>query len=299
MKKIIFVTMIISSCHIDALEQRLSRLWSPLRQATKTGFSTSVPAIRNMATGGPVQVQEVSTNQTLWQKFRGWFSKKPVNFPPANITIREQLRAINFELETVKKLVENQELVSQAEILAKTIKNVEDHLSSHNNVLPNDTIGQIRKKSEERLLLRLKENSEAGLKSRELNIRAAMRLQDMIDEGFFKDKNIDINDPEMFNEAVWLIKSIQESYLYNPYMKISLKMTPINDNISILETNELDVMEYIQEERKKMIEDPTSKVCQVRALVLEKEGGRILQILQKEIERLNAQKIQEGQAESK
>jgi hypothetical protein len=298
MKKIILTIMIMSSCQINAYQKRLSSLWRPVSHATQIGFRAPASVIRTKVTSSPAEVQEAFKNPTLWQKFRGWFSKKPVNITPANITIGEQLRAINFELETVKKLVKAPGLATQAETLAAAIRNLEDSLSSYNNLLANDTIRQIRKESEERLLRRLKNNEDA-FKERELKVRAKMTLQDIIDQGFFEVNNIDINDSRMFSEALNVIEFIQRVYLYYPYIRISFKMSTIKDREDVLTTSILDIIEYIEGQKKEMINFPTSKVHKVNACVAQKEGIRVLEILRKEIQELDAQKIQEGQAESK
>jgi hypothetical protein len=160
MKKIILTIMIMSSCQINAYQKRLSSLWIPVSHATQIGFRAPASVIRTMATSSPVEVQEAFKNPTLWQKFRGWFSKKPVNITPANITIEKPFIAIESELETVKKLVKAPRLATREEVLAAAVKNVENYLSFYNNLVPNDIVEQMKNEAEQRLLRRLKQDIE-------------------------------------------------------------------------------------------------------------------------------------------
>ena len=132
MKKIIFVTMIISSCHIDALQQRLSRLWNPARQAARIGLqSVDTPAMRTMA-----NFPEPVTGN--WRERFGSFLKSPLNygkkyFYPSALTDKP-LNTLIYDFRN--SLAHLPSATQKSEFATKTIDNLNKILSvfKQNNI---------------------------------------------------------------------------------------------------------------------------------------------------------------------
>lgn len=95
MKKIIFSMIILSSCGINAWQQRLSRLWTPqTRQAAQIGLQrVGAPMVRTVTTKSST-AQETVTKPTLWQRFKAFMlNEKPTKISSASLK-RQPIRTI-------------------------------------------------------------------------------------------------------------------------------------------------------------------------------------------------------------
>ena len=282
---IIIVVLVLSTAHLEAA-QRFQRLLSPARQAVVRTMQgpTVLPTVRSMSTSS----QPVA--QSWWQRFTGWFSKKPVTVNPVIVN-----HPLAFEAQVIKAQAQAPTLISQQAVLAAAIKNVKATLDSE-SVAAGDILGNARRKQNERLLRRLENGDKETLAKFEAETKAQISLQAMIDDGIFSQSNIDINNPKLRKEALDDIQFMQQNYLDHYYNMTADKYSTLDDKIETAEDQQARVIKRMTDMQATLAKNPTWDIAQVWALVAEKEGGRILQILEQELEKLDALKIQEANA---